>query len=134
MSSIHSLQEIIHLHEVLMERDGEESMALHLRQSWCIHTREMTQCLHLYRVSYGLRQIPSQLVGVVQTALHALVYQLEDTNEARSAFIELCHVAIGLRQRFKPIADSINTILSLSRSGDARLPVEALAILDGSDF
>lgn len=119
---------------MLIERGEQESMTLRLRQGWREHTRELTQCLHLYRVSYGLRQIPSQLVIVVQSALHALVYQLEDTNEARCAFIELCHIAMGLRKRFKPIADSVNTILSLSRRGAARLPVEGIAILDGSDL
>ncbi|KAJ5273065.1 hypothetical protein N7478_008190 [Penicillium angulare] len=131
---IHALHMIINLYEALIERDDGESMALQLRQGWREHTKELTQCLHLYRVSYALGQIPSQLVGVVQSALHALVYQLDDSNEARHAFIELCHLAMSLRKRFKSIADSINIILSLAQHGTARLPVEAIAILDDSDL
>ena len=134
MHSIHSLHAIMSLLEGLIERDEQGSMVSQLRQSWRKHTVEMTQCLRLYRVSYGLRQVPSQLVGVVQSALHALVYQLEDTGEAKHAFIELSHMGVGLSQRFQPIAESVNTMLSLSRRGTARLPVEAIAILDGSEF
>ncbi|KAJ6032138.1 Transcription factor [Penicillium herquei] len=131
---IHSLHTVMSLLEGLIERDEHGDMIVQLRQSWRKSAVEITQCLRFYRVSYGLRQIPSQLVGVVQSALHALVYQLEEIEEARYAFIELSHIGVGLSQRFKPIADSINTILSLSQRGTARLPLDAIAILDGAEL
>ncbi|KAJ5738832.1 Transcription factor [Penicillium malachiteum] len=131
---IHCLHTIMSLLEGLIERDEHGNMVLQLRQSWRKYAVEITQCLRCYRVSYGLRQIPGQLVGVVQSALHALVYQLEESEEARYAFIELSHIGVGLSQRFKSIADSINTILSLSQRGTARLPHDAIAILDGTEL
>lgn len=95
---------------------------------------EMSRCLRLYRTSYGLRHIPSQLVAVVQSGLHALPYQLEEAFEARDVFIELSRLAISLSQRFKPIANSISTIISLSQCGTAILPPEAIAILHGPEI
>jgi hypothetical protein len=93
----------------------------------------MSQCLRIYRTSYGLRHIPSQLVAVVQSGLHALLYQLDESVEAKDVFMELSRLAIGLSQRFKPIANSIDTIVSLSQRGTANLPPEAIAVLDGSE-
>ncbi|KAJ6002440.1 Transcription factor [Penicillium sp. IBT 35674x] len=125
------LQAVTNLLELLIERDSKASVAHQLRQQWREYMDEMSRCLRLYRTSYGLRHIPSQLVAVVKSGLHALLYQLEEAVEARDVFIELSRLAIGLSQRFKPIANSVSTIISLSQCGTANLPPEAIAILHG---
>ncbi|KAJ5559630.1 Transcription factor [Penicillium frequentans] len=125
------LQAVTNLLELLIERDSKISVARQLRQQWREYMDEMSRCLRLYRTSYGLRHIPSQLVAVVQSGLHALLYRLEEAVEAKDAFIELSRLAISLSQRFKPIANSISTIISLSQRGTANLPPEAIAILHG---
>ncbi|KAJ5915938.1 transcriptional regulator family: Fungal Specific TF [Penicillium verhagenii] len=116
------LQAVTNLLEVLIECDSQGSVTFQLRKQWCDYMKEISCCLRLYRTSYGLRYIPSQLVTVVQSGLHALLYQLEDAFEAKDAFVELSRFGVYLSQRFKPIAESINTIISLSQRGTASLP------------
>ncbi|KAJ5655211.1 hypothetical protein N7507_007161 [Penicillium longicatenatum] len=120
------LQAVTNLLEHLIERGSQVSVARDLRQQWCEYMEEMSRCLRIYRTSYGLRHIPSQLVAVVQSGLHALLYQLDESAEAKDVFIELSRLAIGLSQRFKPIANSIDTIISLSQRGTANLPLRPL--------
>ncbi|KAJ5637068.1 hypothetical protein N7490_006947 [Penicillium lividum] len=127
------LQAVTNLLKVLIERDSQVFKVQELRQKWRDHLEEMKQCLRLYRTSYGLRYIPSQLVAIVQSGLQALLHQLDEVDEARDVFLELSRLGSGLSQRFKTIADSINKIISLSQRGTANLSPEIIAILDGSE-
>ncbi|KAJ5098565.1 hypothetical protein N7532_005566 [Penicillium argentinense] len=80
------LQATMNLLEMLMERDQQSSMINQLRQTWCQQAEEMAQCLHIYRQSFGLRHIPSQVVDAVQTALPVLVHRLEDADDNRGVY------------------------------------------------
>lgn len=124
----------MNLLQILIERDRQGCMANQLRQTWCQQAEEMAQCLRIHRQSYGLKRIPSQVVDAVQAVLQVLVHHLEGSAEASHAFIELCRFEMALSQKFKPAADTIHAIQSLSQHGVVRLPNEAVAILDGSGF
>lgn len=120
--------------ETLIGRDQECTMTPQLRRTWREKAEEMAQCLLLYRQSYGLKQVPSQVVDAVQSALPVLVHQLDDSDDARNAFTELCRFGIALSQKFQPTADTIHAIQLLAQRGVVKLPTEAIAILDGSEL
>lgn len=118
--------------EMLMERDQQNTVAPKLRQTWCQQAKEMAQCLQIFRQSYGLKHIPSQVVDAISRGMRVLVHQL-DNDEAKHAFIEFCRFAMALSQRFKPSAGTVHAIQSLAQRGVVRLPTEAIAILDGCE-
>jgi hypothetical protein len=120
--------------EVLIEKDQEGAMSIQLRQTWCEQAEAMAQCLRVHRQSYGLKHVPSQVVDAVQTALRVLVHQLDDTENAKNAFTEICRFGIALSQKFQPTAEAIKAIQLLSQRGDVQLPIDALAILDGVEL
>jgi len=116
-----------------MRRDLQGSMADSFQQKWCQQAKEMAHCLCIHRQSYGLKYIPSQVVDAVQSSLRVLVRQL-DSEEARHAFIEFCRFGMAMSHTFKPTADAIHAIRSLAQRGVVKLPMEAIAILDGSEL
>ncbi|KAJ5569742.1 uncharacterized protein N7459_009172 [Penicillium hispanicum] len=130
IKSLHATTDLL---ETLIERDEQGTLTDRFQQAWRHQIDDMTRCLRVYRESWGLKDIPSQLTDVIQTALHTLVHRLEEIGEARNAFIELCRFGIILSHKSKPTAETIHAILSLSRRGVVRLPTEAIAILDGSE-
>lgn len=120
--------------ETLINRDKEGAMATQLRLTWREHAEEMARCLRVHRQSYGLKHVPSQVVDAVQTALRVLALQLDDTDDARNAFTELCRFGITLSQKFQPTAEAVQAIQLLAQQGAVKLPSEAIAILDGSEL
>ncbi|KAJ5907529.1 Transcription factor [Penicillium taxi] len=124
------LQVSMSLLEALIDRAGEDPMAVSIRDEWCEQAIEMTRCLSAYRLSYGLKHIPSQVADIIQTALHGLLKRLEDTKEATVAFIECCRFGVVLSQKFKPVAEIIQAL----QHENARLPHDAIAILEDSDL
>ena len=124
----------MNLLEALIDRDQEGAMAPQLRQTWREQAEEVAQCLRVHRQSYGLKHVPSQVVDAVQTALHILVHHLDDTDNTKNAFTELCRFGIALSQKFQPTAEAIHAIQLLAQRGAVRLPPKAIAILDGSEL
>lgn len=120
--------------ETLIDRDQEGVMTPHLRQTWREQAEEMAECLRVHRQSYGLKHIPSQVIDAVQTALRVLVHQLDDSDDTRNAFTELCRFGIALSQKFQPTAETVHAIQLLAQRGAVRLPTEAIAILEGSEL
>lgn len=118
--------------EMLMERDQQDTVAPKLRQTWFQQATEMAQCLRVFRQSYGLKHIPSQVVDAISRAMRVLVHQLH-SDEAEHVFIEFCRFAVALSQRFKPSASTVHAIQSLAQRGVVRLPSEAIATLDGCE-
>ncbi|CEJ59229.1 hypothetical protein PMG11_07860 [Penicillium brasilianum] len=131
---IKCLQAVMDLLETLISRDQECTMTPQLRRTWREQAEKMAQCLLLYRQSYGLKQVPSQVVDAVQSVLPVLVHQLDDSDDVRNAFTELCRFGIALSQKFQPTADTIHAIQLLAQRGVVKLPTEAIAILDGSEL
>lgn len=123
----------MNLLEMLIQRDHQGSMTKTLQQKWCQQAEEMAQCLRIHRQSYGLKYIPSQVVDAVQSSLRVLVHQL-DSEEASHAFIEFCRFGMAMSRTFKPTADAIHAIQSLLQRGAVRLPIKAIAVLDGSEL
>lgn len=121
----------MNLLEMLIERDDQGSMSNQLRQTWCQQAGEMAQCLYIHRQTFGLKQIPSQVVDAIQNTLGMLVYRL-DSNEARHAFTELCRFGMTLSHKLKPTAETIYKIQSLYHRGTVKIPFEAVEILGGS--
>ncbi|KAJ5974241.1 hypothetical protein N7481_011451 [Penicillium waksmanii] len=124
---------IMHLIELLVERDYQSSKTSQLQETWLAQVKEMAQCLRIHRQSYGIKHIPSQVADAVQGALRVLVHRLEDLGEAKQAFIELCRFGVAMGQRFKSTAETIQTIQSLSSRGSVMLPKQAIAILNDSE-
>lgn len=91
---------------------------------------ETAQCLRIHRQSYGLKHIPSQVADAVQTGLRILVHELEERDESRQAFAELCRFGTALSRRFKQTADVIHEIRKKALHLSVRLPPEAIAIFD----
>ena len=120
--------------EKLIDRDEEGAMTPDLRQRWRAQAVEMARCLRVHRQSYGLKYVPSQVADAVQTALRVLVHQLDDTDDSRNAFTELCRFGTALSQKFQSTAETVQAIQLLAQQGAVKLPSEAIAILDGSEL
>lgn len=118
--------------EMLMERDQQDTVTCKLRHTWYQQAKEIAQCLRIFRQSYGLRHIPSQVVDAISRGMRVLVHQLH-SDEAEHVFIEFCRFAMALSQRFKPSAGTVHAIQSLAQRGVVRLPAEAITILDGCE-
>ncbi|KAJ5320120.1 hypothetical protein PENANT_c025G05033 [Penicillium antarcticum] len=104
-----------------------------LQQAWYYQinaAEEMAQCLRIYRESYGLKHIPSQMVDATQTGLRILACQLDDSDELRQAFVELSRFGTALSKRFKRTADKIHEIRAQTLSQNLKLPSEAVALFD----
>ncbi|CAI7648316.1 unnamed protein product [Penicillium pancosmium] len=129
---VNGLHAMMHLVEMLIERDQQGSMIAQLQQKWCAQAEEIAQCLRIHRQSYGIWLIPSQVIDIVQAVFYTLVHHLESSNTVRHAFIEFCRFGIALGQKSKPMAETIYAIQSLSQRGSIQLPTEAITILDGS--
>jgi hypothetical protein len=123
---------MMHVVEMLIERDQQGSMIAQLQQKWCAQAEEIAQCLRIHRQSYGLWHIPSQVIDIVQEVFYTLVHHLESSNTVRHAFIEFCRFGIALGQKSKPMAETIYAIQSPSQRGSIQLPTEVITILDGS--
>ncbi|KAJ5483228.1 hypothetical protein N7530_002474 [Penicillium desertorum] len=123
------LQAIIHLFEIL--NDPHQPQSVRQARFYQVKSVEETaQCLRIHRQSYGLKHIPSQIVDAIQTGLRILVPQLEESDESRQAFAELCRFGTALSHRFKQTADVIHEIRKNALHLGVRLPSEVIAIFD----
>ncbi|KUM60128.1 hypothetical protein ACN42_g7010 [Penicillium freii] len=126
---IKCLQAIIYLFEMLKDPHQPGSV----RHAWYYQVKsaeETAQCLRIHRQSYGFKHIPSQVVDAVQTGLRILVRELEESDESRQAFSELCRFGTALSYRFKQTADVLHEIRKNALQLSIRLPPEAIAIFD----
>ncbi|KAJ9492298.1 hypothetical protein VN97_g902 [Penicillium thymicola] len=126
---IKCLHAIIYLFEMLKDPHQPESVR-DARYYQVESAKETAQCLRIYRQSYGLKHIPSQVVDAVQTGLRVLVRELEESDESRQAFAELCRFGAALSYRFKQTADVIHEIRKNALHLSVQLPPEAIAIFD----
>jgi len=95
---------------------------------------EIAQCLRVHRQAYGLKHIPSQMADATQTGLRILAYHMEDNDESRQAFAELCRFGMALSHSFKQTADVVHEIRNSALQQNLRLPPEAIAILDDKGY
>ncbi|KAJ5402481.1 Transcription factor [Penicillium crustosum] len=126
---IKCLQSIIYLFEMLKDPHQPESVR-DARYYQVKSAEETAQCLRTHRQSYGLKHISSQIIDAVQTGLRILVHQLEESDESRQAFAELCRFGTALSHRFKQTGDVIHEIRKNALHLGVRLPPEAIAIFD----
>lgn len=114
-----------------MLKDPHQPQSIRDAQYYQVKSAEETaQCLRIHRQSYGLKHISSQIVDAVQTGLRILVHQLEESDESRQAFAELCRFGTVLSHRFKQTADVIHEVRKNALHLGVRLPPEAIAIFD----
>ncbi|KAG0157063.1 hypothetical protein PDIDSM_4247 [Penicillium digitatum] len=106
---IKCLQAIIYLFEMLKD-PHEPRLVRQARLYQVKFVEEMAHCLCIHRQSYGLKHIPSQIVDAIQTGLRILAYQLEESDQSRQAFAELCRFGIALSRRFKQTADAVHEV------------------------
>ncbi|KAJ5232882.1 C6 transcription factor [Penicillium chermesinum] len=116
--------------ELLIERD-QKGLAQQLQQTWHMQAEDMAQCLALHRSSYGLKHIPGQLGDVVISAALRVVFQQQDSDEAKHLFTELCRFGVALAQRFRPASQAIHKILVLVNGSATAFPGELKDILSG---
>lgn len=100
--------------ETLIDRDEEGARIPDLRQRWRVYAEEIARCLRVHCQSYGLKHFPSQVVDAVQAALRVLVHWLNDTDDARNAFTELCRFGIAPSQKFRSTAGAVQAIQLLA--------------------
>jgi hypothetical protein len=74
------------------------------------------------------------MADAIQTGLWLLANQMEDSNESRQAFIELCRFGVALSHRFQQTANVVNEIRNSSLQQNIQLPTEALAILEDQGY
>ncbi|KAJ5787765.1 Transcription factor [Penicillium paradoxum] len=126
---IKCLQAIIQLCEILNDphqpQFGRQAKYYQLKSAV-----ETAQCLKIHRQLYGLKHIPSEMVNATQAGLRILLYQLEDGDDAKQAFVEFCRFGRALGHRFKQTTDVIHEIRKTVLHRSLRLPSEAIAILD----
>ncbi|KAJ5705147.1 hypothetical protein N7536_000836 [Penicillium majusculum] len=126
---IKCLQAVIYLFEML--KDPHQPQSVRDARYYQVKSAEETaQCLRIHRQSYGLKHISSQIVDAVQTGLRILVHQLEESDESRQAFAELCRFGTALSHRFKHTADVIHEVRKNALHLGVRLSPEAIAIFD----
>lgn len=130
-------QAIMTVCQTVIERTQREPQP-HPQLHWFLDVKaksalQMAQTLFKQRQSYGLRHIPSQMVDATQTGLVALVHRLEDSDENRMAFVELCRFGTILSERFRSMATTVSHIRSMAQSREIVLPPEAVAILKDPD-
>ncbi|KAJ5171393.1 Transcription factor [Penicillium coprophilum] len=129
---IKCLQAVINLIEILNHPHQPHSVLQ--AQFYQVKAAEETaQCLRIHHQSYGLEHIPSQVVDAVQTGLRILVHRLEESDESKQAFTELCRFGTALSHRFKQTAEVIHEIRKKALHLNLRLPPEAVAIFDNPE-
>ncbi|KXG54107.1 Transcription factor [Penicillium griseofulvum] len=126
---IKCLQAIIYLFEILND-PNQPQFVRQARYYQVKSAQETAQCLRVHRLSYGLKHIPSQIVDAVQLSIRILVHQLEESDESRKAFAELCQFGTALSHRFKQTSDVIHEIRKNAMHLRLRLPPEVNAIFD----
>jgi hypothetical protein len=95
---------------------------------------ELAQCLQVHRQAYGLKHIPSQMADATQTGLRVLLRHMEDGDESKQAFAELCRFGVALSYRSQQTANLLNEIRNSVLQQNIRLPPEAIAILDDKGY
>ncbi|KAK4867685.1 hypothetical protein LT330_001195 [Penicillium expansum] len=126
---IQCLQAIIYLFEGL--KDPHEPQYVRQAQFYQVKAvEEMANCLRIHRQSYGLNHIPSQIVDAIQAGLRISVHQLEESDQTRQAFTELCRFGTALSHRFKQTADVIHEVRRVALHLDVQLPAEVIEIFD----
>lgn len=95
---------------------------------------EMAQCLQIHRRSYDLKHIPSQMVSATQIGLRVTIRHLEESDESRQAFAELCRFGMSLGSKYQEIANVIREIRTDAMQQNLHLPHGIVAILDDKGY
>ncbi|PWY73678.1 C6 transcription factor [Aspergillus heteromorphus CBS 117.55] len=90
--------------------------------------KEIVQYLRLYHESYGLRQIPRQILEPTNSSL--LVLLGLDDDDSKDAFVELCRFMVAFSKRLALAKEMLRNLEGIVRSARLRLPPEAVAVLD----
>ncbi|KAK9847630.1 hypothetical protein MYU51_018497 [Penicillium brevicompactum] len=133
LTRIKCLEATISLFEVLIG-SAQPQIARQARIYQIKSAHEMAQCLHIHRRSYGLKHIPSQVVGATQIGLRVMIRHFEDSDESRQAFAELCRFGMSLSSKYQETANVVQEIKTKALQQNLRLPHEIVAILDDKGY
>ncbi|PYH99633.1 C6 transcription factor [Aspergillus ellipticus CBS 707.79] len=91
--------------------------------------KQVVQYLRLFHESYGLRQIPRQILEPANSSLLVFLGTLDD-DDSKDAFVELCRFMAAFSKRFALAKEMLRNLEGIVRSSRIRLPAEAVAVLD----
>jgi hypothetical protein len=128
---IKCLQAIVSLFEELND-PNQPQFAQQARYYQTKSACEMAQCFRVHRQAYGLKYIPSEMADATQIGLQVLAHQMEDSDESRQAFMELCRFGMALSYTLKQTANVVHEIRN--SAVQLQLPAEAIAILEDKGY
>ncbi|OJJ76189.1 hypothetical protein ASPBRDRAFT_192355 [Aspergillus brasiliensis CBS 101740] len=91
--------------------------------------KQVVHCLRSYHESYGLRQIPRQILEPTNTSLIVFLGALNE-DDSKDAFVELCRFLVAFSKRFALAKEMLRNLESIVQSSRLTLPPEAVAVLD----
>jgi hypothetical protein len=128
---IKCLQAIVSLFEELND-PNQPQFAQQARYYQTKSAYEMAQCFRVHRQAYGLKYIPSEMADATQRGLQVLAHQIQDSDESRQAFMELCRFGMAFSYTLKQTANVVHEIRN--SAVQLQLPAEAIAILEDKGY
>lgn len=117
-----------------LENQGSENMlhapwSEHAKETRVLAAKEIAQCFHTLRQSYGYEQMPSPMLEAANTALLVVLGGLA-RGGSEDACVELSRVFAASSKRFKQARDMIENILSFAQQSGIALPPQVASILN----
>ncbi|KAE8146034.1 hypothetical protein BDV25DRAFT_133262 [Aspergillus avenaceus] len=131
---------IILLFDFLIRHEDFEPMSrqAHVDQAKFIRlqsAKRIADYLLLYHESYGLEQVPRQLLEPTHVSSLILLTVLKESNdELKEAFAELCRFLVAFGKRFTLAGGMVANVEATARSFELKLPPEAAAVLAHRDM
>ncbi|GKZ37320.1 hypothetical protein AbraIFM66950_008807 [Aspergillus brasiliensis] len=91
--------------------------------------KQVVHCLRSYHETYGLRQVPGQLLEPTYNCLLVFLGALNE-EDLKGAFVELCRFMVAFSKRFVLAEDMLRNVENIVQSSKLTLPPEAVAVLD----
>ncbi|GKZ49827.1 hypothetical protein AbraIFM66951_002535, partial [Aspergillus brasiliensis] len=91
--------------------------------------KQIVHCLRSYHETYGLRQIPRQLLEPTYSCLLVFLGALNE-GDSKDAFVELCRFLVAFSKRFALAKEMLRNLENIVQSSKLTLPPEAVAVLD----
>ncbi|EHA22972.1 hypothetical protein ASPNIDRAFT_37001 [Aspergillus niger ATCC 1015] len=91
--------------------------------------KQVVHCLRSYHESYGLRQIPRQILEPTHSSLLVFLGALNE-DDSKDAFVELCRFLVAFSKRFALAKEMLRNLEDIVHSSRLTLPPEAVAVLD----
>ncbi|GKZ75239.1 hypothetical protein AnigIFM50267_003530, partial [Aspergillus niger] len=91
--------------------------------------KQVFNCLRSYHKTYGLRQIPGQLLEPTYSCLLVFLGALNE-DDLKDEFVEMCRLLVAFSKRVALAKDMLRNLENIVQSSKLTIPPEAVAVLD----